>query len=97
MNYKRWQEMMTLKDHLVEALNKASQADPREYDLEVKIVYEVAAAWARRHEGCVVPNFDDVIRADTYQAGHSDWGTKFPLYVAELTYGLNPWSSEEWK
>ena len=91
MNYQRWQEMMKLQDHLIKVLLAASQQDPREFDLEVRIVHVEALLWAEKHKDCVAPTFEQVLRADSYNAGHVDWYSKFPLYVAQMVYGVDPW------
>lgn len=91
MNYKRWEDMIALQGRLIEVLTQTAKMDPREYDLEVRMIWIEAMTWAEAHEGCLIPSLDDVIRADTYNAGHVDWCSKFPLYVAEMVYGVDPW------
>lgn len=84
-------EFMSCYDHLVSILEKATRAkSPRDFTFEVEAVFLAAVLWADKYSQ-TEPTMGHVMDADSMAAGHVDWRTKFPLYVAELVYGVANW------
>jgi hypothetical protein len=54
-------------------------------------VFIAACIWADKYKR-TEPKMGHVMDADSMAAGHVDWCTKFPLYVAELVYDVSNWA-----
>lgn len=85
-------EFMTCYHHLTKVLDKATGAKtPRDFTFEVEAVFLAACVWANKYKR-TEPKMGHVMDADSMAAGHIDWCTKFPLYVAELVYDVSNWA-----
>lgn len=92
--------MIRCRDHLLAALiaeaDKRGQAVDMEWvENEQRAVTDAANAFAVQNGIFRRVTLEEVQRVERCAVGHSDYGTKFTLYVAELivfghTYGARP-------
>jgi hypothetical protein len=85
------EEFMRCYEHLKTILNKATSRKERDFTFEVESVFIAACIWADKYKR-TEPKMGHVMDADSMAAGHVDWCTKFPLYVAELVYDVSNWA-----
>lgn len=91
---KRYQLTMSGIDALHAALDaEASMRSGRSFEewskAEAQAVWGAARDFAQQH-GLRVPLLADVVRVERHACGHSDYGSKWALYVTELMLAREP-------
>lgn len=76
--------MQALKSALVaEAVHRRGRHFEQWSAAEAKAVWAASRDFAQQH-GLRVPLLEDVVRVERQASGHSDYGSKWALYVVEL-------------
>ena len=74
-------------------LDEAAHRRGRRFDewsvAEAKAVWAAARDFAQQH-GLRVPLLEDVVRVERQASGHSDYSSKWALYVVELMLATEP-------
>lgn len=68
---------------ITESEKRAGRSFEQWATAEAQAVWKAARGFAQQH-GLRQPLLDDVIRVERQASGHSDYGSKWALYVTEL-------------
>lgn len=89
MNAKTHDSFIRCCTHLRGTLRDATSQTPRDLERELIVLWVEANEWYNRAPLMYEPvTLDQVRDCDRMAAGHVDWSSKLPLYVAEIVYGV---------